>query len=84
MMKRGFWLAGLLVLACATVKQYQGVTASHTGCPPDEITISDKTPNSWTADCRGKRYYCSIVGSKGATVTCTPEKDAPAAAEAAK
>jgi hypothetical protein len=53
--------------------QYQGITASHIGCPPSEIAISDASGPSWTAECRGKRWFCSVVGMETQTVSCAPD-----------
>lgn len=55
-----FGLAGLAVGCGASLKN---ATSGQIGCPPDEITISDRKANfnssTWTATCRGETFYCS-------------------------
>jgi hypothetical protein len=75
-----------------TKEQYANLTAGAVGCPANEITISGEkrsfgigdqvTP--WTAECRGHRFVCGVVGR--ATASCREELQAvqaPAPAPAA-
>jgi hypothetical protein len=55
------------------------MSSGQVGCPPDDITISDKSPgfgtSSWTATCNGRVYFCSAVSGSapwggGIQVSC--------------
>lgn len=76
-----------LVLAattgCQTVimDQLKAVSAGHTGCTPDKITISNRqqvgtfgTSETWNATCNGKVYLCSGVptGKSDEEYSCAP------------
>lgn len=62
------------------------------GCPSDEIVVTDESvgllgDHTWTAECRGRTYYCSMntAEKSAAQVTCHPaadEDEKPAAATA--
>jgi hypothetical protein len=80
-----FVLAALCSLAgCATLEQ---TTSGQIGCPQDEIVIlEDKqgwATRSWTAECRGKRYYCSAVGGESVDVSCNEDTASAGGGEAA-
>ena len=75
----GFVVLILMVAAsaCATLQQY---TSGQVGCGPDEIVISNEDHvlgvATWTAECRGQKYFCSAQGGgKYATpqVSCRDE-----------
>lgn len=55
-------LALLATTGCAT---RAGISSAEIGCPPDEIVIKDASmgwqTNTWTAQCRGKTFYCTYV-----------------------
>lgn len=34
------------------------VSSGYVGCPANEIHVSDHTSLTWTAECRGKVFYC--------------------------
>jgi hypothetical protein len=59
------WIAGLAIAAftSAGCLSLAGITSGHIGCARDEITISDETSGgrsrTWTAECNGRRYFCS-------------------------
>lgn len=60
-------MAAILALgltACAASNaQLRSVSSGHVGCAPDDITIENYnlgvSTSSWTAQCKGKAYYCS-------------------------
>lgn len=64
--------------ACVSVGTYQRYSSGSVGCPPNEIGISDQSErfvgSTWTATCRGKRFYCSVPAG-GGSATCTPERE---------
>ena len=69
---------------CATLG---GLSAGHVGCPENEIVIKDDnynlTTRTWTAECRGRKYYCSERGGgkyANTEVACTESQPSPAAA----
>jgi hypothetical protein len=79
-----FALSTLVVLAaCATllrsppmVSQLQGISAGHTGCPPEDIRISNVKLHpplgdtmTWNATCNARTYLCSSVGRSD---SCAP------------
>jgi hypothetical protein len=91
-------LCGLGAAACASIP---AVTSGQIGCAERDIVITDDevgwATRTWTAECHGKRYFCSAHGGGGNStpqVSCTPANDqptptavvasAPAAAPAAK
>lgn len=61
----------LSATACAA--EFVNVTSGEIGCPREEITVSDRhtgwNSGSWTAECRGRIYYCS--GTAG-SIDCQP------------
>jgi hypothetical protein len=61
--------------ACVSTGQLQLISAGHTGCMPDQITISNaKGDAMWTATCNGKAYLCTGVstGKNSADYSCAP------------
>lgn len=55
--------------------QLKTVSAGHTGCAPEQLTISDiRTAGGgylWNASCNGKNYLCSgVTASKSAEYSC--------------
>lgn len=59
--------------ACATHGSREAQTSGLIGCPTAEVKISDKdigwTTNTWTAECRGKTFYCTYTAAGGTTCT---------------
>ena len=58
-----------LLSSCATPNQnLKAYTSGKTGCQPSEIVLKDVAgwlkPLTWTAECRGKTYYCSSAGNQ--------------------
>ena len=73
----GVALLALIVAGCGS--ELPAITSGQIGCAEQDVQISDKqsgwSTTTWTADCRGKRFYCSSVSSGyGATrsdqITC--------------
>ena len=67
------------LVSCATSARREA-SAGQIGCPKDEVTISNENSGwgtaSWTASCRGQKFYCSAVSDGqygGATVNCKEE-----------
>jgi hypothetical protein len=57
---------------CAHIStaDYQGMTAGAIGCPKDEVVVRNEknmvtsaADMTWSAECRGHRYICSIAGN---------------------
>lgn len=78
-----------LVIAFATVltgcidarARHAAISSGHVGCSADEVQISDEHngygTTTWTATCRGRRYFCSSVGGgkyAGPQVSCAESK----------
>lgn len=70
-------LAFAPLAACVATSTYQRYSSGSVGCPPNEIAITDASErfvgSTWTATCRGQRFYCSVPAGGGAA-TCTPER----------
>lgn len=68
--------AFILFAACASLSD---VTSGYVGCPANEIQTSDQVTNfssvTWTATCRGKKFYCKQDQSNPNAIqtTCAPE-----------
>ena len=78
-MKKFIVTLGLLLNACATTADYQGVTSGRVGCPPGEIAISDEVMETgryaaWTAECRGKKFFCSATNGNTQCSEAAPAK----------
>lgn len=63
-MKRlAFTFLVLAISGCATQSDLVSMTSGAIGCPKSETQISDQdtgwTAYSWTASCRGQRFYCT-------------------------
>jgi hypothetical protein len=66
-----FLALGSLLFGCAPSRQ--ALTAGEVGCPPGELTVSNQESSSgwgqnaetWTAECRGRRFVCSEVITSG-------------------
>ena len=75
-------LAAVTTSACQTIimDQLKTVSAGHTGCTPENITISNRRTTmmgnneTWNATCNGKVYLCSGVatGKSSADFSCAP------------
>jgi hypothetical protein len=65
-MHRGILVAAVFafVPACVTTQILAEESAGQVGCPPDEITISEKRDGAfnlvWKAQCRGTTYFCTF------------------------
>jgi hypothetical protein len=55
------------VNGCITTDQLKTATSGHTGCTPEQITISNRRFSGggelWDATCNGKVYLCSLVST---------------------
>jgi len=62
--------------ACVSTDQLKLISAGHTGCTPDNITISNvgSLGSIWNATCNGKTYLCTGVetGKSSAEFSCAP------------
>jgi hypothetical protein len=77
-MKRHLLVVAALI-ACGGAglrSQRSELSSGHTGCPPNQIKISEETDNSWKATCAGKDYYCS----GGTSIQCKEAVSQPAPA----
>jgi hypothetical protein len=75
-------LAALVLVATTgcrvSTEGLKTLSAGHTGCSPDQITISNrtetggflKTGQMWNATCNGKVYLCSGVPER--EFSCAP------------
>jgi hypothetical protein len=47
--------------ACATAGELKLISAGHTGCTPEQLTVSNvrNLGTIWNATCNGKTYLCS-------------------------
>jgi hypothetical protein len=52
-----------LLIGCASLidNKVKNFTSSQIGCPPEEIIVKDfaLSTETWKAECRGIKYYCS-------------------------
>lgn len=77
-------LAGV-VTGCGSLR---AATSGQIGCAEDDIVITDDSPGwssrTWTAQCHGKRYFCSAVstGKDTSQVTCKRDNEEEAGATA--
>jgi hypothetical protein len=60
--------------ACVSTDTLKLISAGHTGCTPDQLTISNVQGSMWNATCNGKIYLCSGVstGKSSAEFSCAP------------
>jgi hypothetical protein len=60
--------------ACVSTETLKFISAGHTGCTPDQLTISNVNgPGSmWNATCNGKTYLCTgiVTGKSSADYSC--------------
>lgn len=52
------------VCGCTSINYYQRTSSGVIGCSPNEISITNLqasccSPNTWTAECKGVKYYCN-------------------------
>lgn len=68
--------ATLLLAAGSGCGGITRATAGLVGCPADKIQISDQRGGTWTATCRGVRYFCAMTetGGYSSQLSCTPEQ----------
>ncbi len=77
-------LLGVCLLLTGGCLSPRSMSTGHIGCPPNEIQISDERETffppswTWTASCRGKRYFCSRqpTGQHSAQTSCAPAAEA--------
>ena len=80
---RSVVFAGLVLAAttaCENIAQLKTVSAGHTGCTPDQLTISNHQTTAlgrnetWNATCNGKVYLCSgvVTGKSSEDFSCAP------------
>jgi hypothetical protein len=69
-----FFGALLGATACVSTDTLKLISAGHTGCTPDQLTISNVRGALWNASCNGKTYLCSgvSVGQSSAEFSCAP------------
>lgn len=49
----------MLLTGCQTIEQLRSeVSSGHVGCPTDQIQTTDHKQLTWTASCKGKKFYC--------------------------
>jgi len=64
----------LSTTACVSTGVLKLISAGHTGCTPDQLTISNVRGlgSMWNATCNGKTYLCSGVstGKSSADYSC--------------
>lgn len=70
-------LLAAVAVSSGCAAQLATASSGEIGCPREEIAISNQTTgwntSSWTAECRGRAYYCSgIAGS----ISCREQQDA--------
>jgi uncharacterized oligopeptide transporter (OPT) family protein len=68
-------LLGTLIsaTACVSTDNLKLISAGHTGCTPDKLTISNVQGfgSMWNATCNGKIYLCSgVAAGKSADFSC--------------
>jgi hypothetical protein len=84
-----------LLPACVTTQILAEESSGQVGCPPEEITITNKRDGAfnlvWKAQCRGVTYFCTFgdptsckeeAGGPSAAPPTPPSDDTPAAAGA--
>src|SRR5688500_14583045 len=73
---RGSLWAMAFALACAGCVSIKSASSGQIGCAEKDITISDDTSGwgsrTWTAECHGKKFFCSAVatGNNTEQVSC--------------
>lgn len=77
-------LLALVAAACTpSIAYLRQVSVGHTGCPADEITISDQQQTAygltWVSSCRGHRFLCATVstGKNDSENACKEELTPP-------
>lgn len=64
--------------ACVSTDRLKTASAGHTGCTPDQLTISNVRGAAggllWDATCNGKTYLCSevVAGKSASEYSCAP------------
>ena len=80
---RSLILLGLAATAAAcqsfVQNQLKIISAGHTGCAPEQLSISNFHANTfgggevWNATCNGKVYLCSgVAGKSSGDYSCAP------------
>lgn len=83
-------LAIAFALGCTGCVSIKSASSGQIGCAEKDITITDDTSGwgsrTWTAECHGKKFFCSAVatGNNTEQVSCRAavEGDKPAAQDA--
>jgi hypothetical protein len=79
-----FWLATAVVVcggALACGANLKAASSGQIGCAEADITITDDSTGwssrTWTAECHGKRFFCSAIqtGKNQNQVNCEEEAD---------
>ncbi|MBI2395943.1 MAG: hypothetical protein HYV09_40640 [Deltaproteobacteria bacterium] len=73
--------AAMLVALASTgcMANLKAASSGKIGCSPSSIEIEDDKEDwgsrTWTATCKGQRYFCSATatGRSSADISCTPE-----------
>jgi len=73
------WIAVMVVTGASGCASLQGASSGQIGCAEDDITITNDSvgwsSRTWTAECHGKRFFCSAVptGKDQSQVNCKEE-----------
>ena len=63
--RRAYMMVALAAMASAGCGNLPAVTSGHIGCGESEIKITDEiqgwSTSTWTAECRGKKFFCSTT-----------------------
>jgi hypothetical protein len=72
----------LTATSCKSIveNELKTISAGHTGCTPDQLTISNLqhvgtfgSGETWNATCNGKVYLCSgVSGKSSGDYSCAP------------
>lgn len=86
--QRAFWIAvAIIAIGTSGCASLRSATSGQVGCAEDEIAITKYNASlgsrTWTAECRGKRFYCSVVetGAQQSQVSCREEVSSTVSAE---
>ena len=60
----GALVVGLSSCSAALTENRREQSSGHVGCAPRDVTITAERDNSWTAECAGAKYYCSVTASE--------------------
>jgi uncharacterized protein YceK len=63
-------LSGCASMFATATQERQSVSSGFIGCAPSEIEIIHTGDYTWTAICKGRKFYCNVGGP---SASCTPE-----------